>query len=131
MSDAWPSSPSYWFGTAANWAIFLLAVVLLTWASGPGGWSAPALGAVILLLVASVAGQFVAAYRLIARQDEFIRGITAKRMVAAAGLAITLAVLCGLAQQFLGMPHVPMWLIYPLFWGAFGMVTPFIRTSHL
>jgi hypothetical protein len=32
-------------------------------------------------------------------------------------------------EEFFGLPHVPMWLIYPLFWGLFGVVSPFIRGS--
>jgi hypothetical protein len=129
MDDGWPSSRPYLVGSLANWALFLATLVLLAWASGPGGWPPAALWAVATLLTASVAAQFLAAYRLVARQDEYIRGITAKRVIAAAGLTITLAVLWGVAEQFLGVPDMPIWLIYPFFWGAFGMVTPFVRDS--
>jgi hypothetical protein len=51
-------------------------------------------------------------------------------MIAAAGLTLTIAVLVGLAEQFLGLRPLPMWLVYPLFWGALGMVTPFIGSSR-
>jgi hypothetical protein len=131
MDDGWPSSRPYVVGSLAMWVLFLGGIALLSWGSEGGRLPAAALWAVALVLAASVAGQFVAAYRLIARQDEYIRGITAKRMIAAAGLTITIAVLAGTAQQFLHAPRMPMWLVYPLFWGGFGMVTPFIRTSRL
>lgn len=129
MDDGWPSSRPYVVASVANWGLFLLAIYLLSWSSGRG-WPVAALWAIAILLAGSVAGQFAAAYRLVARQDEYIRGITAKRMIAAAGLTITLAVLCGVAQQFLGVPTIPMWVVYPLFWGAFGLVTPFVRDSR-
>ncbi|OYX17635.1 MAG: hypothetical protein B7Z09_06090 [Brevundimonas diminuta] len=32
--------------------------------------------------------------------------------------------------RFAGAPHLPAWLIYPLFWAAFGLVSPFIRSSN-
>lgn len=129
MDDSWPSSRPYVLGSIANWGLFLATLFLLTWASGPGQWPAAALWAVALAHAGSVAAQFWVAYRLIARQDEFIRALTAKRMIAATGLTITLAVLAGVAGQFLGAPDLPIWIIYPFFWGAFGIVTPFIRDT--
>jgi divalent metal cation (Fe/Co/Zn/Cd) transporter len=130
MTDGWPRSWPYTIGTIANWTLFLLAVWLLAWGSGPGRLPQPALWTIVLAITASVAVQFLAAYRLIARQDEYIRAITAKRIVAAAGVTLTAAVLWGLGQQFLGLPVAPMWVVYPLFWGLFGTVTPFIRDTR-
>jgi hypothetical protein len=130
MDDGWPSSRPYVIGSVANWAMFLFALWLLTWGQASGRLPEPAQWAIVLLLAVSVGAQFVAAYRLVARQDEFIRAINIKRIVAATGLTITLAVLAGLAEQFLAMPTVPMWFVYPLFWGMFGIVTPFIRDTR-
>lgn len=129
MSADWPQSRPYVIGSLANWLLFLATLYLLARLSGPDGWPAPALWAIAVLHASSVAGQFYVAYRLIARQDEYIRGITIKRMIAAAGGTITAAVFWGVAQQFLGASSVPLWIVYPLFWGVFGMVTPLIRTS--
>jgi hypothetical protein len=130
MDDGWPSSRPYVLGTIANWAAFLAAIYLLTWGSEDGRLPAAAIWAVAIVLAGSVAGQFFAAYRLVARQDEYIRAITIKRMVAAIGVTITVAVFAGTAEQFLGAPALPMWMVYPFFWGAFGMVTPFIRDTR-
>jgi hypothetical protein len=130
MEPAWPRSARYVILSSANWLMFLGAVGFLTWGtSGGERLPAAAIATIVAVVGLSVAAQFVAAYRLVAIQDEFVRGITAKRIIAAAGLTITVAVLCGLAQQFLGAPSVPMWVIYPFFWGAFGIVTPFVRDS--
>ena len=130
MDDGWPSSRPYVIGSAIAWLLFLATIWLLS--VGTEGTRLPfvILVAVAVLLAASVAGQFYAAYRLVARQDEYIRGITAKRMIAAAGVTITIAVLVGTAEQFLGLRDLPMWLVYPFFWGAFGMVTPFITDTR-
>jgi hypothetical protein len=130
MDDGWPSSRPYVLGSLVNWLLFLGAVALLGWGSGQGRLPLPALWLVALLAAASVAGQFLAAYGLVARQDEFIRAITAKRIIAATGATITAAVLWGLAQQFLHAPVVPLWVAYPLFLGLFGMVTPLVRDSR-
>lgn len=130
MDDGWPSSRPYVIGSLTNWAVFLAAIFLLSWGSEEGRMPFAAMAGIALLLAASVGGQFYAAYRLIARQDEFIRAITVKRMVAATGLTITAAVLCGTATQFLGLRDIPMWTVYPFFWGAFGIVTPLIRDTR-
>jgi hypothetical protein len=129
MNDGWPRDRTYVILSSLNWLLFLSGVLLLTWMEARG---APdyQLWALVLLLGGTVAGQFVAAYRLVAEQDEFVRGITTKRGVAASGVTLCVAVFWGLAEQFLGFPQVPMWVLYPFFWGAFGMVTPFIRSSH-
>ena len=129
MDSGWPAYRPYILQSLLLWAFFLASLVALGWGSGDGGWPVAALWSLALVHAASVVLQFALAYRLIARQDEFVRAITAKRMVAAAGLTVTLAVLVGLAEQFLGLRHWPMWLVYPLFWGAFGIVTPFVATS--
>ncbi len=128
MDDGWPRSRSYVIWSSLNWLGFLAAVGFLTW--GSARLPETMVWAVVLVVAGTVAGQFFAAYRLVAEQDEFIRGITAKRGIAAVGLTITVAVLWGLMEQFLGVPDVPMWVIYPFFWGAFGIVTPFVRSTH-
>jgi hypothetical protein len=130
MNDAWPASRTYVIWSSANWLGFIAAVAFLTWGTVVPRLPSHVLWAIVLFVSGTVGAQFFAAYRLVAEQDEFIRGITAKRGIAAAGVTITLAVLWGLAQQFLDVPEAPMWVVYPLFWGAFGIVTPFIRTSR-
>lgn len=125
----WPRHPGYIFTSVTLWAAFLVCLPALSWARQTGQDSA-----VIWSLAAfpglSVLIQFWLAYRLIARQDEFARGLTAKRVMAAGG--VTLAIVTGwsVAEQFAGAPLVPMWLAYPLFWGLFGAATPLIRDSR-
>jgi hypothetical protein len=128
MDDGWPQSRRYVIWSSANWLAFLAAVAFLTW--GSGALPDHVVWAIALVVAGTVAAQFFAAYRLVAAQDEYIRGINAKRGIAAAGLTIAVTVFWGLAQQFLAVPQVPMWTIYPFFWGVFGIVTPLIRSSR-
>ena len=130
MEVNWPRSRAYVIASSINWLMFLAAVAFLTWGNREQWLPDAAVWGVALVAALSVVLQFAAAYRLVSAQDEFVRGITAKRVIAAAGLTIAAAVLWGLVQQFLDVPTVPMWVVYPLFWGAFGMVTPFISSSR-
>lgn len=79
---------------------------------------------------APVIGQIWATLSLLRDSDEFVRAVTAKQFIVAAGLAMAVATFWGFGETFAGAPHIPAWLIYPLFWAAFGVVSPFIRDSN-
>jgi len=90
----------------------------------PGSW---VLG---LAVAAPVVGQIWATLVLMRDSDEFVRAVLAKRFIAASGLAMAIFSAWGFLESYADAPHVPGWLIYPLFWAAFGLVTPFLRTSR-
>ena len=126
-TPSWPRGWNYPTVAVLLWALFLAALAAIGFGRHYG-WPAPALWALALVPPATVAIQFVIAYRLIARQDEFVRALTTKRMIVAAGLAIIIVTGWSVGES-VGLPHLPAWFIYPLFWGLFGMVTPFVRGS--
>ncbi|WP_443750713.1 hypothetical protein [Asticcacaulis solisilvae] len=125
----WPKSATYTTTALLMWAGFLACIYALEGARSHG-WSQPAIIALSLVPALIVIVQFLLAYRLIARQDEFTRALTAKRILAASGLAIALVVAASVTQAYAGLPAFPLWLVYPVFWGLFGMVTPVIRDSR-
>ncbi|RZJ43517.1 MAG: hypothetical protein EON87_12065 [Brevundimonas sp.] len=90
----------------------------------PAGWGLAA------VISAPVIGQLWATLSLMRESDEFVRALTAKQFIIAAGLAMALATFWGFAETFANAPHLPGWLIYAAFWGLYGMVAPFIRTSN-
>ncbi|HYC67200.1 hypothetical protein [Brevundimonas sp.] len=79
---------------------------------------------------APVVGQLWATLSLMRDSDEFVRAVTAKMFILAAGLAMALATLWGFGESYADAPHIPAWLIYPLFWACFGLVAPFVRNSR-
>lgn len=130
MGEGWPSTRAYVVGSILNWLLFLAGLALLLVAQH-GGFLTPWLGwPVVVLIAGSVLGQFAVAYRSIAAMDEYWRALTFKQGIAAAGVTISIAVLWGFADQFLAVSAFPMWIVYPLFWGVFGALTPFIKTSR-
>jgi hypothetical protein len=128
MGPSWPGGWRYALGAVVSWLLFLSALYALL-VGRAVGWPTTTLWALALVPATTVALQFFAAYRLIAAQDEFVRALTAKRMIVAAGLAITIATAWSVSEM-VGLPPLPAWLIYPLFWGLFGLVTPLIRGSR-
>lgn len=83
-----------------------------------------------LCVTAPIAGQLWATLSLMNESDEFVRALTAKRFIVASGLAMALFSGWGFAESYGGAPHAPGWLIYPLFWGLFGLVSPFLKSSR-
>jgi putative oxidoreductase len=92
--------------------------------SGPGSYL---LG---LVVAAPIAGQIWATLALMRDADEFVRALTAKRFIIASGLAMAIFSAWGFVESYAGAPHAPGWFIYILFWGAYGVTSPFIRTTR-
>ena len=91
---------------------------------GPAGWLLAA------AVSAPVLGQIWATLALMRESDEFVRGVTAKQFIIAAGLALAVATFWGFGESFAGAPHMQTWLIVPVFWSLYGVVSPFIRSSR-
>ncbi|MCA3718039.1 hypothetical protein [Brevundimonas sp.] len=83
-----------------------------------------------LAVAAPIAGQIWATVAFLNEADEFVRTLTAKRFIVAAGLAFALFSGWGFMESYGDAPHAPGWMVYALFWGLYGAVTPFIRTSR-
>lgn len=83
-----------------------------------------------LAVAAPIAGQIWAMLSFMRDSDEFVRAVTAKQFIIAAGIAMAIFAAWGFGESFAGAPHMEGWLIVPLFYGAFGVVSPFIRSSN-
>ena len=91
---------------------------------------APGSYALALVVVAPIIGQLWATLRLIEESDEFVRALLSKRVILASGAAIAIASAWGFMESYADAPHVPPWLVYPLFWACFGVISPFVRSTR-
>lgn len=92
--------------------------------------STPAAWLLALAVSAPVVGQIWATLSLMRDSDEFMRAVTAKQFIVASGLSMAAATIWGFGESYADAPHIPIWIIYPLFWACFGIVAPFIRSSR-
>jgi putative oxidoreductase len=92
--------------------------------------STPAAWLLALAVSAPVVGQIWATLSLMRDSDEFVRAVTAKQFIIASGLAMAIASVWGFGESYADAWHAPAWLIYPLFWGCVGLVSPFVRSSN-
>jgi putative oxidoreductase len=90
----------------------------------PGTW------AFALVVAAPVIGHIWAFLVWMRDSDEFLRSLAAKRFIVAAGVALAVTSIWGFMELYAKAPHISAAMVYPLLWAAFGIVTPFIRTSH-
>ncbi|WP_077357088.1 hypothetical protein [Brevundimonas sp. LM2] len=90
----------------------------------------PAAWVLAAAVSAPVIGQIWAVLAFMRESDEFVRGVTAKQFIVAAGLTLAVAAFWGFGESFAGAPHIETWLIVPLFFGMYGVVSPFIRSSR-
>lgn len=112
---------------------FLGAYVLINTAAIGGLFSSlnqPGRLALSLAVALPIAGQIWATLAFMKGSDEFVRTITAKRFILASGLAIALFSAWGFAESYAKSPHAPGWLIYPLFWGLYAIVSPFVQSTR-
>ena len=79
---------------------------------------------------APILGQIWATLSLMRDSDEFMRALTAKQFIIAAGVAMGAFSAWGFAESYADAPHAPGWIVYVLFWAAFGLISPFIRTTR-
>lgn len=90
----------------------------------------PGAYALALAVAAPVAGQIWATLDYIHRADEFLSARMARQFILAAGFAIALFSAWGFLEAYAGLPHAQGWLIYPLFWLCFGVVSPFVGRTR-
>ncbi|TWB41932.1 hypothetical protein [Nitrospirillum pindoramense] len=118
----------YRIGSAASMFVYCLSIAVINW-SGLN-IQGPLLVLAVLVPPASIAVQLWLTLRFMGRVDEFMRALTAKRFIVAAALSFIVASTWGFLEVFLNMPHVPGFMVYAVFWVAFCLVSPFIRTTR-
>lgn len=129
MLLGWPNSRRYSMTSLLLWGGFLAALVAMQFASARG-WPLGVQIVLALIPAATVVAQFRLAWALVDAQDEVVRAVLARRLMLAAAATITLAVAFAPLQGLLSLPQLPVWLIYPLFWGMLGVLSSFDRDSR-
>ncbi len=67
--------------------------------------------------------------RYMERADEYVRAVQTRRFVLATGVTLFACTAWGFLESNAGLPHVDLYLVYPLFWGLFGVISGFVRQA--
>jgi len=121
---------NYVLGTVLSMAVYTLAICAISWFPGLDG--APPWLVIMGALAPGLAicAQLWVVLRFLRESDEFIRGLLAKRFIAASCLVYAGATVYGFLNAYAAAPAMPLWLVYPAFWAAFGLVSPLLRTTR-
>ena len=113
-----------WMGFYAAIHLLAIAGVFDVILGTPAAW--------LLALAAAVpiAGQLRAYVRWMNQSDEYQRALAARCFIVSAGAAMALCSAWGFGEAYAAAPHLPVWLVVPLFWGISGVVAPFVRSSR-
>lgn len=127
-----PKAPqrAYLIGTLGSMAVYVAAIMALSYARNGNLLSGPALYAAALVPGLAIGWQMVVTLRLMARSDEFMRALMAKRFIVAAAISFMFCTTWGFLETYADLPHLPGYVSYMAFWAAFGAISPFIRSSR-
>ncbi|ESQ80618.1 hypothetical protein [Asticcacaulis sp. YBE204] len=89
----------------------------------------PLLYALAILPALPIGGTIVTFLRFIERSDEYIRAMMVRRVLIAMGLTLFLSTAIGFIENFTETQLIERYLVYPMFWACFGLVSPFVRGS--
>ena len=124
------SHRDYAVGTMCWMAVYVVSLGLLSWLDHQYVMHPALLVCLALLPGLAVCGQLFVTLRLMARTDEFMRAMMAKRFIIAAGLTFAAATIWGFLETFADWPHLPLYVVYMAFWFFFGLVSPFVKSSR-
>ncbi len=67
---------------------------------------------------------------LMEETDEFLRTVLIQSMLWGIGITLGLATAWGFLENVGAVPHFPLYLIFPVFCGSFGLSQPFVRRRY-
>lgn len=129
--DRTPAARRYVFRTmAAMTPYVLICVAMMVTDLFDGLRNSPMAWGLALVMALPIVVQLWAMLAYMKESDEFMRALMARRFIVATGVTFAIAVFWGFADNFGAAPHLPVWLIVPVFYAAFGFVSPFVRSSN-
>jgi putative oxidoreductase len=115
---------------AIVWSLVYVALVFalssarkLHWLEEPWNWLTAWTPAI------PIAGIMWALLVFLRDSDEFVRAVTAKRLVIALAITQVLCTIWGFLEVYAGASHQEMYLVFPIFWLSLVAVPPFVRSS--
>jgi len=92
---------------------------------GPLLWLLGVAPAIPLLAVIAILGLY-----LMEETDEFMRMVQVQSMLWGIGLTLAFCTIWGFLENVGVVAHLPLYLIFPIFCGAFGLAQPFVRKRY-
>ncbi len=85
--------------------------------------------ALAVLPALPIGGTILTFLTYIDRVDEYLRAILVKRFIIATGLTLFICTAWGFLENNANAHHFSLYLVYPLFWGLFGLTILILRKA--
>jgi|EndMetStandDraft_6_1072998.scaffolds.fasta_scaffold97136_2 hypothetical protein len=102
-----------------------LAVIRAYHPDGPVLWLLGVAPAIPLLGVIAAMGLY-----LMEETDEFLRTVLVQSLLWGIGITMAFCTAWGFLENVGVVPHFPLYLIFPVFCGAFGLAQPFVKRRY-
>jgi hypothetical protein len=110
----------------ALYAAALFGSITLIQSQAPTG---PLLYLLAVLPALPIGGTILTFLAYIERVDEYLRAILVKRFIIATGLTLFICTAWGFMESNANAHHFSLYLVYPLFWGLFGLTSLIMRRA--
>jgi xanthosine utilization system XapX-like protein len=92
---------------------------------GPLLWALAIAPALPIIAVIAIMGLY-----LVEETDEFVRATLAQAMLWGIGITLAGCTAWGFLENADVVPHMPLYLVFPMFCGSFGLAQPFVRQRY-
>jgi hypothetical protein len=111
--------------------VYVVLILLVAWtfkSYHPKGLSAYVLA--VLPALPIIAMLVVVGLYLAEEKDEFIRNLQVQSMLWGIGGTLAVTTVWGFLEDFVHVPHMDLFLAFPIFWFIVGVSTPIIRRRY-
>lgn len=116
------------FGMMGLYVAFLSAAVWVFSHQHPSG--IPAYALAILPSLPIIGGIVVIGLYLAEEKDEFQRAVLVHSMIWGMGATLSFTTVWGFLENFVHVPHMDLYLVFPLFWFFVGLFTPVVKARY-
>jgi hypothetical protein len=126
-----PAVRRYILRFAVAISFYMLFLVGTVWAfvhTRPTGWLAYLLA--ILPSLPIIASLAVVGLYLKEEKDELVRMIFVQSLIWAIGATLTATTVWGFLENFAHVPHMDLFLVFPMFWAFVGIFSPMVNARY-
>jgi hypothetical protein len=124
-----PPITKYLLGLGFWMSLYAVAIVFNGYYFRHNTPEAPLVYILAVMPALPVGGTIWVILRFIEKSDEYMRALLTRRMILALGLTLFVCTAYGFLENYAGVKHFDLYLVWVLFWVSYGVVSPFNRMA--
>ena len=111
--------------------VYVVFLLLAVWVFKHYHPTGPAAYLLALLPALPIVGMIVVGGLYLAEEkDEFVRDVTVQSLLWGIGETLAITTVWGFLEDFVNVPHLDLYLVFPLFLFLVGVSTPFVKRRY-